>query len=81
MQLKHQAEAAVKDRKRIDDELYQVKDKLRQILDEKIAIENELNHIERVEESRINDLESKFTVLTEDYIKVVEENKFSKRAE
>ena len=41
----------------MDDELYHLKEKLKSIIDEKIAIENELNHIERVEEGRINELD------------------------
>jgi hypothetical protein len=43
----------MRDKKKAEDELFLVKDKLREVLDQKITIENELNHIERVEESRI----------------------------
>ena len=55
--LKHQLEMAIKDKKRAEEEAFQIKDKLREVLDEKINLENQLNHIERVEESRITDLE------------------------
>jgi len=51
------------------------------MIDEKISLQNELNHIERVEESRICELEKKFSVLTEDYVKVLEENKFLKKSD
>ena len=58
-----------------------MKDKLREVLDEKIQLENELNHIERVEESRIYELEQKFSLLSEEYTMILEENKVLKRNE
>jgi len=65
----------------VEDELYMIKDKLKRVLDEKIQLENELNHIERVEESRLSQLEDRFGQLTEDYVKLVEENKLLKKVE
>lgn len=79
IQLKHQLEQAIKDRKRTEDEAFQIKDKLRVVLDEKINLENQLNHIERVEESRISELEQKFLIMSEEYTKLTEENKILKQ--
>ena len=79
LQLKHQLEMAVKEKKRAEDEAFQIKDKLREVLDEKINLENQLNHIERVEESRITELEQKFYMLSDEYAKVCEENKAMKQ--
>ena len=44
-------------------------------------MENQLNHIERVEAGRINELEDKFMVLSDDYTRLVEENKVLKKNE
>ena len=38
--LKHQLEIAIKEKRRAEEECFQIKDKLRVVLDEKITLEN-----------------------------------------
>lgn len=70
-----------RERKKVEDELNVVRNKLREVLEQKIQLENQLNHIERVEEGRLSELENKFMMLSDDYTKIVEENKVLKRNE
>lgn len=45
------------------------------MLAEKINMENRLNHIERVEDAKISELEGKYIQLSEEYRKTLEENR------
>lgn len=81
LQWKHQLEQALKEKKRAEEELFTVKNKLREVLDEKIAMENELSHIQRIEDTRMTELEHKFFGLSEEYTKLVDENKTLKKWE
>eukprot|EP00347_Sterkiella_histriomuscorum_P005971 403354563 len=81
LQMQYQVSQAQKDKKKAEDELFTVRDKLRMVLGEKIQIENQLNHIERVEDSRINELEASYEQLSKDYQKCIEDNKTLKSKE
>lgn len=58
-----------------------MREKLREVLGEKIKLENELNQIETIESSRINEIEAQFTNLNGEYKKTLEENKAFKAKE
>ena len=81
LQMKHSIEQASKDKKKAEDDLYIARDKIREILNEKIALENEVNHLERVEDSKLNDIEQRYVCLSEDYKKIMEENRILKKNE
>ena len=57
------------------------RDKLREVLAEKIHLENQLNHLERVEDSRLNDFEHKYTTLSLDYKRLIDENQILRKSE
>ncbi|CDW87088.1 kinesin-like protein [Stylonychia lemnae] len=75
LNIQHQLQQAHKDKKKAEDDLFVARDKLREILGEKISLENQLNHIERVEGSRINELESRYEQLSREYQHTLEVNK------
>lgn len=66
---------AEKEKKKLEEEVFLTKDKLREVLEEKIMFQNQLNHMERVEEGRLMEIEDKFEKLSNDYIYALEENK------
>jgi hypothetical protein len=43
--MKHSIEHAVKDKKKAEDDIFLIRDKLREVLGEKIQLENQLNHL------------------------------------
>ncbi len=77
LSLKNRLDEVVRDKKLIEEDLYASRDKLKEILKEKITIQNELHEIERTSDLRISDLEyqlqtmrSDFELLTEEHSKV-----------
>lgn len=72
---------AEKEKKKLEEEVFLTKDKLREVLEEKIMFQNQLNHMERVEEGRLMEIEDKFEKLSNDYIYALEENKQLKKNE
>ena len=79
--MKHQWEQANKEKKKAEDDLYITRDKLREVLNEKIALENELSHHQHAEDSQLTELEQKFMVLNDDYKKTLEDNRGLRKRE
>jgi len=77
----HDLELAHKETRRVSLELDSLRERLKTTLEEKIALENTLNQIERLEEGRIAELETKFAELNEEYRKVLDERRTLKMTE
>ena len=73
IQLQSHLEIAVKDKKQAEGDLDNLRDKIKNLLKDKIELENNFNMIQKHEITRLNELEQKFQEISEQYIKSKEE--------
>lgn len=74
LSLKSKLEDQARDKKLIEDDLYASRDKLKEILKEKLTLQNELHEIERLSDQRISELEYQLHTLNTEFQQASEEN-------
>ena len=73
IQQQSHVEIALKDKKQAESDLDVMRDKLKEVLKEKIELENNFNMIQKHELTRLNELEQKFQEISEQYLVCKEE--------
>jgi len=66
-------EIALRDKRNAENDLDLLRDKMKVLLKEKLELENNMNMIQKHELTRLNELEQKFSEVSEQYIKAKEE--------
>ena len=66
-------EMVAREKRTAESDLEMLKDKVKVILKEKLELENNMNMIQKHELTRLNELEQKFSEVSEQYIKAKEE--------
>ena len=74
-------EIALKDKRQAESDLDVMRDKLKEVLKEKIELENNFNMIQKHELTRLNELEQKFQEISEQYLTCKEEVSILRKSE
>ena len=61
-------EIVIQEKKQVETELESIREKLREVMKEKIELQNNFNLIQKHEMHRLNELETKFNDISEQYI-------------
>ena len=71
----------MKDKRQAESDLDVMRDKLKEVLKEKIELENNFNMIQKHELTRLNELEQKFQEISEQYLACKEEVQTLRKSE